>query len=129
MATTRSVAANGKLPRLCVMIAIARYSGVMTVRTLTPLMFALVGPVVADEPGGMAAWKFEQLKLKNGTVLQGLIVEQTPTGVRFQNVRQKPGRPTVVFYTTFTANEIESVERLEAADREQLQARLRELVE
>ncbi len=65
----------------------------------------------------------------NGAVLRGLILEDTPAGIRFQNVRRQPGRPTVVFTTTLARAEIATVERLSGADRDRLRSRLRELAE
>ena len=73
----------------------------------------------ADDPP-VSPWKFDVVRLKNGSVLQGLIVEQSPLLIRFENVRQKPGRATVVLYTTITQSEVDSVERLDDAQREQL---------
>jgi hypothetical protein len=80
----------------------------------------------ADDPP-VSSWKFDAIRLKNGSVLQGLILEQSPLLIRFENVRQKPGRATVVLYTTIAQSEVDSVERLDDAEREQLRARLREL--
>jgi hypothetical protein len=82
--------------------------------------------VAADDPAG-SAWQFDVVRLKNGSVLRGLILEQTAAGIRFQDVRQKPGRPTVVFFTTITSAEIDEVERLEESERDQLRQRLRDL--
>jgi hypothetical protein len=76
-----------------------------------------------------AEWQFEQVRLINGAVLRGLILEETPIGIRFQNVRRHPGRPTVVFTTSLVRAEIAGVDRLPAAEREKLRTRLRELAE
>ena len=76
-----------------------------------------------------AEWQFDQIRLNNGAVLRGLILDETPAGVRFQNVRRQRGRSTVVFTTTLGKAEIAAVERLSAADREVLRGRLRELAE
>jgi hypothetical protein len=76
-----------------------------------------------------ADWKFDQLVLTNGAVLRGLILDDNPAGVRFQNVRRAAGRPTVLFTTTLTRDEIARIDRLSAADREVLATRLRELEE
>jgi hypothetical protein len=93
---------------------------------LTPMFFAVVPAVgVAAD----AEWQFDQIRLNNGAVLRGLILEETPAGVRFQNVRRQIGRSTVIFNTTFTPSEIASVERLSVADRDRLKARIRELEE
>src|SRR4051794_30108660 len=72
-------------------------------------------------------WKFDKVVLTNGAVLRGLILQETSTGMRFQNVRRQPGRPTVVFSTNLTRGEIAGVERLSAADRKRLQDRLKEI--
>jgi flagellar biosynthesis chaperone FliJ len=85
-----------------------------------------VPPAVADN-GPAPGWKFEKLHLKSGVCFQGLLVEETASGVRFQNVRQAPGRPTVIIETIFPRNEVAGIDRLADADRERLQARIREL--
>jgi hypothetical protein len=76
-----------------------------------------------------ADWQFEQVRLTNGAVLRGLILDETPARITFQNVRRQPGRPTVVFTTTLDRSEIAAVDRLPAADRDRLRARLHELEE
>src|SRR5262245_5293752 len=40
-------------------------------------------------------WKFDVLRLKNGAVFRGLLIEETDAEVRFRNVRRSPGQPTV----------------------------------
>lgn len=100
-----------------------RPSGVLIV-TLSAGALLVTGAVTAD-----AEWQFDQIRLTNGAVLRGLILDETPVGVRFQNVRRHPGRPTVVFTTTLTKAEIGVVERLPAEERDKLRNRLRELAE
>ena len=85
--------------------------------------------VAAGAGAAEPEWSFDQIRLTNGAVLKGLILDETPAGIRFQNVRRQPGRPTVVFTTTFTRAEIAAVERLSAADRGTLRTRLQELAE
>jgi Protein of unknown function (DUF1570) len=93
---------------------------------------ALAGLVLAlaaaAEPGIVkSAWKFDAIHLKNGSVLRGLIVEETPTHVRFQNVRRQPGRPTVVFTTLLARSDITRWEKLSDEERKLLKARLDQL--
>lgn len=97
-----------------------------TVYWFAAAVLSVAACAAADEPAG-TSWKFDVVRLKNGSTFRGLITEQTPAFIRFHDVRQKPGRPIVVFYTSFAASEIDSIERLNDADREQLQTRLREL--
>jgi hypothetical protein len=89
----------------------------------------LAGLACAAEPAGSASgWKFDLIRLRSGAVFRGLILEETPLAVRFQDIRQRPGKPTVpLFATTFTRAEIAAIERLTDAEREQLRAKLREL--
>jgi hypothetical protein len=89
----------------------------------------LAGTLLAGAAAAEAEWQFDQIRLTNGAVLKGLILEETPAGIRFENVRRHPGRLTVVFRTTFARYEIAAVDRLSAADRDRLQIRLRELAE
>jgi len=90
---------------------------------------ALSGATFADPPTLTGEWKFDQIQLKNGAILKGLIFEETNGLIRFHNIRRKPGRPTVVFQTSIRLSEIANVDRLTAADRQVLQSRLQELEE
>ena len=72
-------------------------------------------------------WSFDKLKLKNGVVLKGLIVEETATAVRFQHVHRLPGRPTVCMTSLFFRSEIDKLDKLSDADREILRNRLKEI--
>src|SRR6266568_4436617 len=60
------------------------------------LVALLAHPVRADEDD----WKFDEIHLKNGEIMRGLIVRETNAEIVFQSVRRKPGRPTLVFPTT-----------------------------
>lgn len=83
---------------------------------------------VASFAESPATWKLEKLRLKNGTIYRGLVVEETPEAIRFLEVRQKSGRPTIVFRTRFARPEIEKIERLPTtAQREELANRLKTL--
>jgi uncharacterized protein DUF1570 len=72
-------------------------------------------------------WKFDILRLKNGNIFQGLLVEETPAEIRFRCVRRNPGAPTVVIATTFQRAEVASLDKLDPADRRVLEARLNAL--
>jgi hypothetical protein len=72
-------------------------------------------------------WKFDVLRLKNGNVLRGMIAEETATEIRFRCVRRNPGSPTVVIAATIPLDQVDSVERLDAKDREVLARRLQAL--
>src|SRR5262245_61470696 len=97
-------------------------------RSLATWVVLLVGATAASADGpASAAWPLEAVHLKNGTVLRGLIVEDTPALVKFLDVRRQPGRPTVVFPTTFLRREIAKVDRLPVEERDRLKDRLHEL--
>jgi hypothetical protein len=97
---------------------------------LRPLSIVAVAAILtAEAHAADADWKFEKVQLTNGAVLRGLVLDETPTGVRFQNVRRQPGRPTVIITVTLTRGEIAAIDRLPAAERERLKSRLKELEE
>jgi hypothetical protein len=89
------------------------------------VVLALAGPVLAAD----SDWQFEQVRLRNGRVWYGLILEETPAWVRFQNVRRQPGRPAVIFSTTLLPAEIADIQRLPAAEHERLKGRIKKLEE
>jgi hypothetical protein len=72
-------------------------------------------------------WKYDIVHLKNGATVLGLIVKDTPAEVLFQHVVRKTGYPSRVFPMTLTREEIDSVEPLEAMERERLAARIKAL--
>lgn len=72
-------------------------------------------------------WSFDKLKLKNGAHLKGLILEETPTAVRFQRVYRLPGRPTITVTSRHFRSDIDKLEKLADADREILKQRLKEI--
>jgi hypothetical protein len=92
-------------------------------------LLTAIAAVSAADPPVANGWKFDVIRTKNGTVFRGLILNESATAIRFENVRQQPGRPTFLLTTTFSRAEIDRVERLDAAEREQLKARLQELAE
>ena len=57
-------------------------------------------------------WAFDVLKLKNGVVHKGLLLEDGPGGVRFQIIGRKPGRPTVWLTVAFKKEDVLKLEKL-----------------
>ena len=84
-------------------------------------------PAAAAPPPFQADWKFDTLKLKNGAVLQGLVLEEGPKGVRFRIVQRKPGRPTVLGSLFVVAADVVKLTKLPEADRAALRTKLDDL--
>lgn len=76
---------------------------------------------------GSGDWKLETLRLKNGTPLAGFLAGEDKGYFYFQCVVRKPGAPTLIFHEAFERKEVEGIERLPPADREQLRTRLEAL--
>lgn len=81
---------------------------------------ALLAP--AGAPDG--EWRFDVVRLRNGSSLCGVILEDTPGWVRFQSVQRRRGRATVSFTLTVPRDEVRDLERLPPAERAALRARL-----
>jgi hypothetical protein len=90
---------------------------------------ALVALALACSPAFAESsdWKFDVLKLKNGVVHKGLLLDEGPDGVRFQIIARKPGRPTVWFTFAFKKDEIAKVAKLSNEERAALKAKLDEI--
>lgn len=100
---------------------------VMTHLRRAIVFFALgVCPLLAAPPTLTPDWSYDVLKLKNGVVHQGMIVEENAKGVRFRIVRRAPGRPTVSLTCVFTKNEIDKLDKLTTEARADLKAKLEE---
>ena len=94
---------------------------------LPAALLMLPYPLSAQPRPLTADWSFDVLRLKNGKVFKGMLLEETNFQVRFQNVYRVPGRPTVWITVTLGRNEIERVDKLPDAERAVLKARLSEL--
>jgi Protein of unknown function (DUF1570) len=98
----------------------------MTVRGVLAVVLAGLVPGAAAQSVN-DDWSFDVIRLKNGACHRGLIVQEVGGLIHFQDVRRRPGRPTVVLHTTFKTAEIDRLEKLPAAERERLKERLQEL--
>ena len=90
------------------------------------LLFVFVGPTGAVPPT-TPDWPFDILKLKNGAVHKGLLLEENPSGIRFKIVGRSPGRPTVTLIVRFAQTEVAKLEKLSDEDRDVLASKLKEI--
>jgi hypothetical protein len=81
----------------------------------------------AQPPAGLSNWPFDEITLKNGAKLQGLLIRELPDGVDFQSVYRNPGRPTVTLTGFVSQKEIARIKKLPEKDRETLKEKLAEL--
>src|SRR5437016_12404315 len=76
------------------------------VTIVAALLLASMSVAADGDKSPADGWKFDVVHHKNGATFLGLILEETPAGVRFQDVRRRPGRSTFLFNTTFARGEI-----------------------
>jgi hypothetical protein len=79
--------------------------------------------LAADAPGA-DDWKYDVVRLKNGTTFRGLVTEQTAQEVRVLSVSRKPGAPTIFSRQLLPRAEIAGLDLLGDEDREALRRRL-----
>jgi len=72
-------------------------------------------------------WALDELTLTNGSKFQGMILEDSPAGVRFMTIRHVPGRPTITLTSYFPRADVGSVKRIADKERALLKERLAEL--
>jgi mRNA-degrading endonuclease RelE of RelBE toxin-antitoxin system len=94
---------------------------------LTLVLLAI--PVVPAQaaPPPTADWPFDVLKLKNGVVHKGLLLDEGSSGIRFKIVGRAPGRPTVTLVVRFAQSEVAKLEKMSDEDRELLTSKLKEI--
>ena len=95
-------------------------------RVLAVLALAAL-PASAAPTSLNSDWPFDVLKLKNGVIHKGLLLEESPSGVRFQIVGRAPGRPTVKLTLMFAKAEVARLDKLSDEDRAALKAKLDEV--
>jgi hypothetical protein len=96
----------------------------LSVCTVVAFLQAVGLPVSGQQIAPGSGWKFDVLHLKNGCTIQGYIQEEGPDKIGFWHILQKPGKATVRFFSTFAQSEIESIDRVDHADRGTLAARV-----
>ena len=94
-------------------------------RVLAALALAALPAVAAPQP--QPDWAYDVLKLKNGVVHKGLLLEEGKAGVRFQIIGRKPGRPTVWLTVAFKKDDVLKLEKLSEDERAVLKAKLEEI--
>lgn len=111
------------MPRhLC--YSLAPFTGIARLVAYGVTALAVCGLAFAqDSP----AWKMDALQLKNGARIEGLLIETTATGYRFRQVIRKSGSPTITGTEDYSLAEVESVEPLNQADRDELLRKLADL--
>jgi hypothetical protein len=73
----------------------------------------------------IADWKFEELHLKNGRILPGLVKGEDSTGVDFLEIRRPADRPMfLVMFWRFPGDKIDHLTRLPEPDRKLLMSRI-----
>ncbi|QEL17332.1 DUF1570 domain-containing protein [Limnoglobus roseus] len=89
------------------------------------LALLLLPALAAADPS--PAWKLDELTAVNGAKYQGIVLDETATGVRFRVVRRPPGRPTVTLTTFFQKKEVVEIRKVSDAEREAVKQKLAEL--
>jgi hypothetical protein len=88
------------------------------------LLAALSYP--AAPPGG-DEWKYDVIHRKKGKPLYGLVLDEGPTVIKYLYIVRKPGSPTIIVQDEISRAEVEEIDRLNAADREALEERVKAL--
>ena len=95
-----------------------------------PGWFLLVLAFAPAQPAGLASpqtdsWKLETVfRIPPFEPLEGLVVQQDPTGIELRQVIRKPGRPTFIINVRIPQDQIERVDLLDSEDRDLLVKRL-----
>ena len=88
------------------------------------LLLVAAGSALAADPVAPPPWPTDELLLTNGNPLRGLLLDDQPGGVRFQVVRQAPGRPTVTTTWWVERAEVAGLKKLPDAERAALRAKV-----
>jgi hypothetical protein len=64
-----------------------------------------------------APWALDELRLANGSTLRGLILDESTAIIRFQMIRQTPGKPTVTLTSLVYRADIAKMTKLPDAER------------
>ncbi|MCE9529709.1 MAG: DUF1570 domain-containing protein [Planctomycetes bacterium] len=95
---------------------------------IAPLVWLLAASTFAAETSPITKdWKFDQIRLRNGAIFKGLILEESASTIRFQHVRRVTGRPTITMTTIFRTSDLDKIDRLANPERDLLRGRLKEL--
>ena len=87
-------------------------------------MFPLLALVACFQTQPSAAWALDEIRLANGATLRGLILDDSAAGVRFQVIRQTPGKPTVTLTTFAFRADVAATKKLSEAERDVLREKV-----
>jgi hypothetical protein len=97
------------------------------VRLLSLLLFSTCLVAVPPSLRADDDWKLDQVHLKNGRTLQGLLVKDEGKEILFRCVTRKPGVRTVTIGVTIRRDEIKELELLDDDERALLVSRVKAL--
>ncbi|MHC2067126.1 DUF1570 domain-containing protein [Bremerella sp. T1] len=78
-------------------------------------------PLVACADGPLADVPTDKLRLKDGTELTGLLLEESPRGLEFLEINRPPGKPMFAVIHTISANQKGRLEKVTGTDRQRLE--------
>jgi hypothetical protein len=88
------------------------------------LVFLLTPALSADRHPPVDSWRFEELHLRSGRTLHGLVEKETAGEITFAYVLHRTGEPTFVQHTTISRSEVVRIDKLDARERNVLASRL-----
>jgi hypothetical protein len=71
----------------------------------------------AEPEGGLPDWKYEVLRLKNGSIYHGLVKEETGSRIRFWEVKRPTGKPALRQWHVWERDKVARIDRLDAKER------------
>jgi hypothetical protein len=91
------------------------------------LLALLASALSLSTPAHGDEWQFDTVHMISGRVLKGLVLEETPGGIRFSCIDHRVGEPPAAFVTPIKRSEIDHIDRLSPEERRRLQSLLKEL--
>jgi hypothetical protein len=88
------------------------------------VVLAILAIPISAAPPDTPDWPFDVLRLRNGVVHKGMLLEENDTEVRFLVVGRAPGKATVQYKFAFHITDVAKIEKLSDEDREALKKKL-----
>lgn len=78
-------------------------------------------PLLAQPKDPLRDPSTDRLVLKDGTQLQGMLLEESPRNLEFLEINRPPGKPMFAVIHTISANKKKSLDKIEGDDRKRLE--------
>ncbi|MEW4454056.1 DUF1570 domain-containing protein [Bremerella sp. JC817] len=80
-------------------------------------LLSMAWPLLADGPGLLQDIPTDQMTMRDGSVLRGMLLDESPRGYEFIEINRPPGKPSFAVIHTIGASQVQRLEKVGGDER------------